>query len=308
MKLPKSWESLGYEMHKPVLLNEVIKFLDPRPHEFFIDGTLNGGGHAASILEKMMPEGKFLAIDWDSNILKKTKEIIEAKFQIPNPKFQIFWVNDNYKNMKSILEKEKLGKADGLLLDLGFSSEQIENSGRGFSFQKDEPLLMTYSEKSKPVFKWLENLKESELAKIIKYFGEEKFASRIAKAIKKNLPIERTGKLVQTIKESVPRSYERERLNPATRTFQALRIFANQELENLKLILADLPQILNKGGRAVVISFHSLEDRIVKRSFRSYEIEGQLEILTKKPIVSTEEEVRENPRARSAKLRAAKIL
>ncbi|MCP6719856.1 MAG: 16S rRNA (cytosine(1402)-N(4))-methyltransferase RsmH [Patescibacteria group bacterium] len=287
--------------HKPVLLREVIEFLDPKPGEFFIDGTLDGGGHAAAVLEKIMPGGKFLGIDWDKDVIAK------RKVQMANRK-NVILVSDNYKNVPMILKNKKLGKADGLLLDLGLSSEQLESSEKGFSFQRDEKLDMRYSEESKPVYKWLEKLKESELAKIIKDFGEERFAYRIARAIKKNLPIRTSKVLADIISGVVPKSYAHARIHPATRTFQALRIFVNQELKNLETVLNCIPEILNPHGRAVVISFHSLEDRIVKHSFRDLSKEGKAEILTKKPIVPSKEEVLDNPRSRSAKLRAIKIL
>ena len=213
-----------------------------------------------------------------------------------------------------ILKKRKLNKADGLLLDLGFSSAQLE-AGRGFSFSKDEPLLMTYSADSKPAYEWIGDLKEKELAKIINNFGEERFADRIARAIKKNLPIKTTARLAQVIKEAVPfrrsplgKNYERGRLNPATRTFQALRIFVNQELDNLQTVLNQIPNILNPGGRVAVISFHSLEDRIVKNSFRALVGAGRAELINKKPVVASREESSNNPRSRSAKLRALRII
>ena len=294
--------------HIPVLLNEVISFLDPKPGEFFIDGTLNGGGHAAEIFRRISPDGTLLGVDWDQSMLETARQNISTISKSENLISKLILVNDNFKNMKTILEKENLGKADGLILDLGFSSEQIENSGRGFSFQKDEPLHMTYARETKPVYEWLHDLRELELAKIIKDFSGERNAPKIAKAIKKNLPIRTTGKLARLIRETVPKNYERGRLDPATRTFQALRIFANHELENLKIVLSDLMQILNPGGRVTVISFHSLEDRIAKQSFRSYELEGKIEILTKKPIVPTEEEIKKNPKSRSAKLRAVRVL
>jgi len=289
--------------HKPVLLKEVIGFLDPKPGEFFIDGTVDGGGHALAILKKISPNGTFLGIDWDKEALSK----FNVKCQMSDVKSKVILVNDNFKNLPMILKSKKLGKADGLVLDLGFSSEQLEDSKRGFSFLRDEPLYMTYSEESKSAHEWLEKLKESELSEIIKEFGEERYAKRIAKAIKKSLPIATTKKLADVITRSVPRNYERGRIHPATRTFQALRIFVNQELENLKAVLGHITEILNPGGRAVIISFHSLEDRLVKHAFRDLAREGRAELLTKKPITPSKEEILNNPRSRSAKLRAIKL-
>lgn len=302
---------ISNSQHTPVLLRETIEALDPKPGEFFIDGTLDGGGHAAAILEKTMPRGRFLGIDWDKNILEISRAQIGARFQIPNPDFQASWVNENFANLPEILEREGLGKADGLLLDLGMSSEQLENSGRGFSFKKDEPLLMTYDVNAKPVKQILKELNEDELAEIIKRYSDERFSGRIARAIKeyeKTTPLETSSQLAEVIKQSVPKSYERGRLHPATRVFMALRIYANQELENLERILKNLHRILKPGGRAAIISFHSLEDRLVKNEFRNLAKMGKARLINKKPIRPAREEIKENPRSRSAKLRAAIVL
>jgi len=285
--------------HIPVLLNEVIKILDPKPDEFFIDGTINGGGHAKAILEKIGPKGRFLGIDWDSNATAECRARLKGD--------NIMLVNDNYANLSAILKQKKFPKADGFLLDLGLSSDQLEHSGRGFSFEKNEPLLMTYSEDAKPVKTILKEISEVELAKIIFEFSQEKYARQIARAIKekgKFSPIETSGNLATVIEAAVPKNYERGRIHPATRTFMALRIYANKELENLEKVLKNLDQILKKGGRVAIISFHSLEDRLVKNYFREMKKNGEAELLTKKPIVAGESEISTNPRARSAKLRA----
>lgn len=291
--------------HIPVLLKETIKILDPRPGEFFVDGTLGKGGHAKEVLKQIGSKGIFLGVDWDPKALES------CKLKIGDYENVIF-VQDNFANLPEILAKNNLPQANGLILDLGFSSEQIENLNRGFSFQSsaegDEPLLMTYSDGQKPAHEWLKRLKELELAGIIKKFGEERYAFKIAKAIKKNLPITTTGKLADLIKDAVPRNYERGRIHPATRTFMALRIFVNNELENLEVVLRALDSILARGGRAAIISFNSLEDRIVKRHFTSLAKEKKAILLNKKPIESTREELIENPRARSAKLRAIRII
>lgn len=271
--------------HMPVLLNEVIQFLNPKPGEFFIDGTAGGGGHSLAIEEKIGTTGKLLAIDWE-----KTGE--------------------NYADLPEILEAKNLGKADGLLLDLGFSSEQMEG-GRGFSFQKDEPLLMTYNPKAEPLKTILRELTEEQIFTIIKEFGEERYAKQIAKEIysrqRKN-PIETTFELIEAITKAVPENYERGRIHPATRTFMAFRIYVNHELENLGKALNNLETILKPGGRAVIISFHSLEDRVVKNYFRDSAKTGKMKILTKKPVTASREEILSNPRSRSAKLRAVIIL
>ena len=265
-------------VHVPVLLNEVMKVLGPCPGELFIDGTAGSGGHSRAIKERIGPTGTLLAIDWE-----KTGE--------------------NYVDLPEILRSRNLGRADGLLLDLGFSSEQL-GVGKGFSFKTDEPLLMTYNPNEKPVKEILAEISESELAEILRKCGEERFAGRIARVIKERLPVT-TKQLAEAVVAAVPRSYERGRIHPATRTFQALRIYANRELENLKSVLKRLPEILKPGGRVAIISFHSLEDRIVKNVFRDSSKAGRLKLILKKPITATREEIRVNPKARSAKLRAA---
>ena len=262
--------------HVPVLLRETIEVLDPKPGEFFIDGTLDGGGHASAILEKMVPKGKFLGIDWDKNILETARVQLESRFQIPNPDFQPFWVNENFANLPEILEKNGLGKADGLLLDLGMSSEQLENSGRGFSLKKDEPLLMTMKknpgEEDLTAGEIVNTWEEKNLADIIYGYGEERFSRRIAKGIveaRAKAKIETTADLVKVISDSVPAVYRRGRIHFATMTFQALRIAVNDELRSLQTGLEKGFSALKEGGRMSVITFHSLEDRIVKHYFQS---------------------------------------
>ncbi len=295
-------------MHIPVLLKEVITVLDPKPGEFFIDGTVGNGGHSVAILEKIGPEGILLGTDLDETTLQKVKEKIAA-----NPK--LILVQSNYADLPEILKalpagrQGKLRKADGLILDLGFSSEQLA-IGRGFSFSgPEEPLLMTYDPYAVPVKNLLKKLNEPELADVIKNFGEEHCAKRIAHAIKQNrFPIETNKQLAEVVARVLPKNYERGRIHPATRTFLALRIYANRELANLEKLLNSLNEVLKIGGRVAIISFNSLEDRIVKNYFREKAKEGKMEILTKKPIAPSPEEIKQNPRARSAKLRAAKLL
>jgi len=294
--------------HIPVLLKEVITALDPKQGEFFVDATVNGGGYANGIIRKIDASGKFLGIDWDKRILEQAKEDILSKYKACDT--QYIFVSDNFANTHQILKAKKLGRADGLVLDLGFSTEQIENSGKGFSFMRDEPLIMTYSDESQPVADILKKLTEKELEKIIQEFGEERFSGRIAKAIKENQklkPIQTAKALAKIIKSAVPKNYEKGRIHPATRTFQALRIYANKELENLEKILKNLKSILKPGGRVAIVSFHSLEDRIVKKNFKDLSQSKTMELITKKPITPSLDEIRNNPRSRSAKLRAAII-
>ncbi len=304
MKLRNEWESLEFNMtiHKPVLLNEVINVLNPQPGEFFIDGTFGGGGHSQAILEKIGENGKLLVIDWNK------KAIANGKLQMANS--NVVFVQDNFANLSEILEKNNFPKADGLLLDLGISSDELENSGRGFSFRKDEPLLMTYSDQEIPVRDLLRQLNKEELAEIIKNYGEENWAIKIAEAIKERLrkkTIETSKEFAELISEALPKNYEHGRIHQATRTFMALRIYANKELENLEKVLKNINKVLKNKGRVAIISFHSLEDRLVKNYFRDLAKENLLEIITKKPITATREEVLQNPRSRSAKLRAATL-
>lgn len=264
-----------------------------------VDGTLGGGGHAAEIISKIGPRGTFLGIDWDEHAL----ELCSSKF---GGKQRIF-VAANYADIPEILEEQNLPRADGLLLDLGFSSDQLEHSGRGFSFAKDEPLLMTYRSDRPAVRDILKRIKEAELTEIIRDLSGERFAKRIAHAIKESgarAPIRTTKELRDVVERAVPRNYEMRRIHPATRTFQALRIYANDELKNLETILAALPGVLAQGGRAAIISFHSLEDRMVKTYFKKFETSGAAEVLTRKPVRASKEEEGNNPRSRSAKLRA----
>lgn len=299
-------------MHIPVLKKEVLEYLDPKPSENFIDCTIGLGGHTTAILEKNAPKGKVLGIELDPELYEGLKCLT------PGVKQRMVLVNDNFVNLKKIVEKKKFKNVSGILFDLGMSTWHLKQSGRGFSFMKDEPLNMRYdiicfrrSSKScdkltaeKIVNKW----PEKEIEKILKEYGEERFAKKIAKEIikeRKIKPIQTTFQLVEIINKAVPKNYERGRIHPATRTFQALRIAVNDELNNLKKALPQALEVLIAGGRIVVISFHSLEDRIVKNFFRQKHTEKKLRILTKKPIRPSEKEVQLNPSSRSAKLRAA---
>jgi 16S rRNA (cytosine1402-N4)-methyltransferase len=301
-------------LHKPVLLNEVITFLDPKPGDFIIDGTVDGGGHAAAIVELVGPKGKLLGLDWDERLLEKCKTRFVGQKNVK-------LIHRNYAELPRALAENNFDKADGLLIDLGFSSEQLEASGRGFSFREafaHEPLLMTYDDSRTPVWQILREESEESLANIMYEFGGERKSRRIAKAIKdhgRKHPIMTAGELADVVREALTGghdtahrgTYEHGRIDPATRTFQAFRIYANGELENLKTLLKNLGAIVKPGRRVAIISFHSTEDGIVKRAFQSLAKEGRLEIITKKPVEATREEIKENPRSRSAKIRAAEI-
>lgn len=308
-------------MHIPVLLQETLQALHPQPGECFVDGTLGAGGHAREIMKRIGQTGTFIGIDRDSRAVGKFQEEVGQLQHAPKTHL----VTSSYARVKEIIQSLGIKSVDGLLLDLGFSSDQVddaeEGSGRGFSFRYDEPLLMTYDDATAPVKDLIRQMTEEELTEVITTFGEERFAKRIAHAIKayeKNRPLETTKQLTEIICSAVPARYERGRIHPATRTFMALRIYANKELEQLQQVLGSLEQILSPKGRVAIISFHSLEDRLVKRFMKESSIsmrmsgevskyeEGKfLQLLHKKPIQASEEELRQNPRARSAKLRVA---
>jgi 16S rRNA (cytosine1402-N4)-methyltransferase len=303
-------------LHKPVLSHEVITFLNPQQGDFIIDGTVDGGGHAAAIAELIGAKGILLGLDWDEQLLERTRARFAGQKNVK-------LIHGNYAELPKILAAENnSAKADGLLIDLGFSSEQLEASSRGFSFgdaAKDEPLLMTYDDSRTPVWQILREESEESLANIIFEFGGERASRRIAKAIKdhgRRKPIMTAGELADVVRMTLTGGidgknrgkYEHGRIDPATRTFQAFRIYANGELENLKTLLNNLSAIVKPGVRAAIISFHSTEDGIVKRAFQSLAKEGTVEIITKKPVEATREEIKENPRSRSAKIRAARIL
>jgi len=293
-------------VHVPVLVEEVLYYLDPRPNDNFIDCTVGEGGHTIAILEKNAPNGKVLAIDADPEQIKNYKL---TKRDSDN---RVILVNDNFKNLKKIVENfcpDWQGKIRGILFDLGMSSWHLEKSKRGFSFRYNEDLDMCYGKTATVSAKEIINQWPSqEIERIIKEYGEERYAWRIADKIakqRKQKTILTTFDLIEVIREAVPKNYERGRIHPATRTFQALRIVVNQELENLKVALPQALEILSPGGRIVVISFHSLEDRIVKNFFKEKAKEGKIKILTKKPVIPSQEEIEKNKKSHSAKLRAA---
>ena len=317
-------------MHTPVLLKEVVEILNPQPGEFFVDGTLGGGGHAVEIIKKISPNGKLLGVDWDKDAIERLK-IVFARGKSPEglklkDYKNVILINNNYANLPEILKKIRKAdpsiplRASGLILDLGFSSEQLEKSGRGFSFLKNEPLDMRYSQEMSNEKGEMRNLtaveivnsfNEKDLADIFYKYGEERFSRRIAKKIieeRRKKRILTTLDLVEVIKKAAPRSYEKGRIHPATRVFQALRIYVNDELGNLEKLLKNIDKIIKNKGRIAIISFHSLEDRLVKNYFREMAKKGMAEILTKKPITATLEEIRKNPRSRSAKMRAIKLI
>lgn len=289
-------------MHIPVLKKEVLHYLNPQANENFVDATVGQGGHALEILKRNGPNGLLLGMDWDPRQIENSK-LITKEF-----KKRTILVNDSYTNIKETVEKENFRPVNGILLDLGMSSWQLENSKRGFSFQKNEKLDMRYSLLNPLTAEKIINYySKAEIEKILKDYGQEKFARQIAKAIvkqRKKKNIESTYELKKVIAKAIPKRFQRQKIHPATRTFQALRIAVNQELDNLKEFLPKALEVLADGGRLAVISFHSLEDGMVKNFFKEKEKENIVKILTKKPVTAGRAELSENPRSRSAKLRA----
>jgi 16S rRNA (cytosine1402-N4)-methyltransferase len=287
-------------MHQPVLLEKVIKFLDPRPGENLVDCTVGEAGHTRAILEKIQPKGRVLGIDIDPVSLKRI-QLQEG----------LILVQGNFKDLKKIIQENHFKLIKGILFDLGLSSWQIEESGRGFTFKKDEPLIMILNGKQVVTAQEIINTwPEESLVDIFKKYGEEKYARKIVRGIvnqRRITPIKTTFQLREIIEKVTPFSGARRgRINRVlARIFQALRIVINDDLENLKQGLNQAIEIIVPRGRIVVISFHSLEDRIVKTIFKEKEKQNQLKILTKRPIIPDEIETSVNPRARSAKLRAA---
>lgn len=294
-------ESFSGARHTPVLLHEVITLLEPRPGCTIVDGTVDGGGHADAIRKKIAPGGVLFALDLDEEMAARYRAHVGAGKDV-------IVVCGNYADLPNLFKQHHLGSVDGVLLDLGFSSEHLENAGRGFSFLRDEPLVMTYAKDAKPLRELLREMQEKELARIIRTYGGERYAGRIARVLyarARRNAVSTSGELADAIRSAVPRDYERGRIHPATRTFQALRMYANDELGNLERFLSSLPVILKPGGRVAIVSFHSLEDGLVKRRFREMADSGVLTIITKKPVAAKREEQAANPRSRSAKLRAA---
>jgi 16S rRNA (cytosine1402-N4)-methyltransferase len=282
------------------MVEEVMTFLRCEPGGTYVDATLGGGGHASEILKRTAPDGTVIGVEWDEDALSEARKVLEPF----GDRVKIF--RENFIHLSDFTEAES---ADGILLDLGLSSIQVEKEERGFSFKGEGPLDMRMDQRINQTATDLVNhLSSEDLAFTLSHYGEEKWAKRIARAIvreRERDPIRTTQALRKIIHRGIPRRFHSRRIDPATRTFQALRIRVNDELENLKKILGTGWKILKRRGRICVISFHSLEDRMVKETFRTLEKEGEMRILTKKPVTPSDEEQRRNPRSRSAKLRCA---
>lgn len=290
-------------VHKSVLLQEVIDSLNIINGGVYVDATLGGAGHAKVICQSGS-DITLIGIDADAEAVSRAKKVLENVSSKV-----ILKVSPNH-FIDEVLSEVDIEKINGCLFDLGMSSDQLETSGRGFSFQKDEPLMMTMKSRLEEgdltAREILNTWEEKSIADILWGYGEERFARRIAHSIveaRKEKPIETTYDLVEIIEDSVPGWYKRRKTHPATKTFQALRITVNNEIENLKVALEKSFKLLGKGGRLSVITFHSLEDRLVKRYFKRLKEEKLGNLITKKPIKPSEEEIKSNPRARSALLR-----
>lgn len=288
--------------HIPVMLNEVLGHLGCSRGNIYVDGTLGGGGHAEAILEKIVPGGRLVGIDCDKD------GILASQRRLENFRENLTVVCDNFRNIKRIWQGLKLPLVNGVLFDLGVSSYQLREGERGFSFSADYPLDMRMNVGQKVSANYLVNhLSCDELAGIIFEYGEERFSRRIAKAIvcqRAKCPIKTTGELAEIVKKAVA---SRGRIHPATRTFQALRIAVNDELKSLEEGLLGALDILAVNGRIVVLSYHSLEDRIVKNIFRDRVREGKFTLITKKPLSPSFEEIQRNPQSRSAKMRVIEL-
>ena len=297
--------------HIPVMVNEVISLLGCGPHKIYVDATLGGGGHSLEILHRTGPDGQVIGIDWDEEAIQRAKEAL-SPFE---GRVRIF--RENFIRLPELLQEMEIESVDGILFDLGLSSIQLGEEGRGFSFRGEGPLDMRMDRRSETTAADLVNrLSLEELEETLREYGEERWAKRIARAIvgeRSQRPIETTEALSKVVYRTIPRRFQSRAIDPATRTFQALRIRVNRELENLKEVLKKGWPFLREGGRMCVISFHSLEDRIVKETFRRLD-RGEpgdpnprrvMKVITRKPVTPSEEEQRDNPRSRSAKLRCA---
>ena len=286
-------------IHVSVMLDEVIEHLDPRPGQTVVDGTLGGGGHTRALAERVGSTGLVVALDRDSAALAAAERNLAG--------MPVKLVSSNFRELPEVLKQLAIPSVQGIVLDLGLSSDQLADSERGFSFDAAGPLDLRFdTSEGEPAWRLLERLNATQLADLIYTYGEERFSRRIARNIvesRAQTPIRTARQLAELVRRSLPRGRDPERIDPATRTFQALRIAVNDELEALKEALKSFAECLVLGGRVVVISFHSLEDRITKEIFRD---DPRYEALTKKPLRPTEAEMVRNPRSRSAKLRVAK--
>ena len=303
-------------VHKSVLLDETVNGLNIKPDGIYVDGTLGGGGHAYEVCRRLGKQGSIVGIDQDEAAIEA------AGFRLKDFGEKVTIVRSNYCNMKSKLQELGIDKVDGIVLDLGVSSYQLDTAERGFSYREDAPLDMRMDTRQKMTARDIVNdYSEMELYRVIRDYGEDKFAKNIAKHIviaREKEPIETTSQLTEIIRQAIPMKYQKKSGHPAKRTFQAIRIELNRELEVLRDSLDDMIELLNPGGRLCIITFHSLEDRIVKSAFKKNENpctcppdfpvcvcgkKSKGSIITRKPILPSEEELANNSRSKSAKLR-----
>ncbi|NLS97250.1 MAG: 16S rRNA (cytosine(1402)-N(4))-methyltransferase RsmH [Planctomycetaceae bacterium] len=286
-------------VHTPVLLAEVLDWLQPREGSVIVDGTLGGGGHTRALAERVGKSGRVISLDRDAAAIQRAQETLA---DLP-----VTTVQANFCNLPEVLETLDLEKVDGVVLDLGLSSDQLADDSRGFSFAADGPLDLRFdTERGEPASRLVNRLQAEHLADLIYAYGEERHSRRIARAIverRRNRPIETAGQLAEIVRRAIPGPRKKGQIDPATRTFQALRIAVNEELKSLEIALRRIPDCLKVDGRLGIISFHSLEDRRVKEAFRD---DSRLEALTRKPIRPGEGECEVNPRSRSAKFRVAR--
>ncbi len=311
----------GFEGHTPVLYKETLALLNLQKGQTVVDGTLGGAGHARGILESITPGGTLVGIDKDADAIERCAK------RLNDYRGSIRLVQDDFKNITAVLDGLGIDGIDGALLDLGVSSFQLDEGERGFSYNTDAPLDMRMDKNNDLDAAYVVNrYKQEELARVIREYGEERWAARIAEFIVKSRiqeNIETTGQLVRIIKQAIPKGARSDGPHPAKRTFQAIRIEVNGELDGLRQAMGDYAQVMKRGGRLAVITFHSLEDRIVKQAFRKlYDPcdcpkdlpvcvcgkERMVEIITRKPVRPDDQELEENPRARSAKLRVIERL
>ena len=280
------------------MLADAIEWLVPAPGKILVDGTFGGGGHTAALAKLVQPDGRVLAMDLDSEAIERSQSTVES--------LPVDLAIGSYTKIPEMIKSYEVDRVDGILLDIGLSSDQLADDERGFSYQSEGPLDLRFDRsRGETAAQLLARLDERTLANIIYQYGEERLSRRIARRIvaqRRESPIRTADQLADLVRGCVPRS-RGHNIDPATRTFQALRIAVNQELASLEQALERLPNCLSPGGRLAIISFHSLEDRLVKHAFRD---DDRLEVLTKRPVRPSEDEVKKNPRARSAKLRVAK--
>lgn len=289
---------MSRSIHVPVLVHEVMALVAPQPGEVWVDGTVGGGGHTRLLAERVGAHGLVIALDRDPAAVDAAERNLAG--------LPVRLAHANYCHLPEVLSEWGLDRVDGVLLDLGLSSDQLADRSRGFSFDADGPLDLRFDPtEGEPAWRLIERLGAERLADLIYRYGEERYSRRIARRIierRRREPIRTSAQLAAIVRSCVPRS-RHHRIDPATRTFQALRIAVNAELESLEQALLRIPDCLRTGGRFAVISFHSLEDRLVKRAFRN---DPRLENLTKKPVRPDESEVARNPPSRSARLRVAR--